>query len=91
MSKYRKKPIVVEAYKLTVENMDKLEEWCHGSIRGTKLPARERVIKLWTYEGEMIAELGDYIVKEPFPTETRKFYPCKPDIFKQTYEPLEEE
>ena len=39
-----------------------------------------------TLEGDMVAEKGDYIIKEPFPTNDRQFYPCKPDIFEQTYE-----
>ncbi len=31
---------------------------------------------------------GDYIIKEPFDKE-RGFYPCKPDIFKETYDVIE--
>jgi hypothetical protein len=32
---------------------------------------------------------GDWIIKEPFPTTDRKFYPCKRDIFEKTYESLD--
>ena len=39
-----------------------------------------------TREGTMLAEYGDWIIKEPFGTDDRQFYPCKPDIFEQTYE-----
>jgi hypothetical protein len=42
-----------------------------------------------TLDGEMKASLGDYIIKEPFPTDWRKVYPCKPDIFEKTYEIIE--
>jgi hypothetical protein len=35
-------------------------------------------------EGVMVASIGDYIIKGV----KGEFYPCKPDIFKQTYEPL---
>ena len=38
-----------------------------------------------TLEGDMIANIGDSIIKEPF-DEARGFYPCKPDIFKLTYD-----
>lgn len=37
-----------------------------------------------TLEGDMVASIGDYIIKGV----KGEFYPCKPDIFKQTYEPL---
>lgn len=39
-----------------------------------------------TKEGTMKAFKGDWIIKEPFPTGDRDFYPCKPDIFQKTYE-----
>lgn len=41
-----------------------------------------------TLEGEMICAIGDYLIKEPFPTDWRKVYPCKPDIFEATYEKI---
>ena len=60
--KYRKKPVIVEAYQTR----------------------EERVIH--TLEGDMIASPGDYIITGIQGEE----YPCKPDIFEQTYELLEE-
>ena len=57
--KYRKKPVVIEAYQ-TDKEMD-----------------------IETLEGTMHASVGDYII-----TGVRgEQYPCKPDIFEQTYEP----
>lgn len=38
-----------------------------------------------TLEGELIASIGDYVVKGI----AGEFYPCKPDIFEQTYELVE--
>jgi len=40
-----------------------------------------------TSEGTMAVNVGDWIIKEPFDKE-RQFYPCKPDIFAQTYDPV---
>lgn len=37
-----------------------------------------------TLEGEMKANVGDYIIKGV----NGEFYPCKPDIFEKTYEEL---
>jgi len=34
----------------------------------------------------MKAMPNDWIIKEPFPTGDRAFYPCKDSIFKSTYE-----
>ena len=41
-----------------------------------------------TREGEMQASIGDYVLKEPFGTADRKFYPVKPDIFVARYDQL---
>jgi hypothetical protein len=38
-----------------------------------------------TLEGEMTGEIGDYIIKGI----QGEFYPCKPDIFKATYEEVD--
>ncbi len=38
------------------------------------------------YKGDMIAKKGDYIIKGV----QGEFYPCKPDIFAETYEEVEE-
>lgn len=43
------------------------------------------VLRIDTLEGEMTAQLGDYVIKGV----NGEFYPCKPDIFEKTYEPVE--
>ncbi len=40
-----------------------------------------------TLEGNMRADVGDYIIKGV----NGEFYPCKPDIFEKTYEPVEDD
>ena len=37
-----------------------------------------------TREGRMKAKIGDYIIRGV----NGEIYPCKPDIFKKTYEPV---
>jgi hypothetical protein len=83
--KFRKKPVVIEARQLTVDNLESVEEWCKGSIKGTALPREERVIDIYTLEGEMRADIGDWVIKGI----KGEFYPCKPDIFEMTYEAVE--
>lgn len=43
-------------------------------------------IHIMTLEGEMRANVGDYIIQGV----SGEFYPCKPDIFEKTYEIVEE-
>ena len=46
---------------------------------------RNKGLKVKTLEGEVIASIGDYIIKGVI----GEFYPCKPDVFKKTYEKVE--
>ena len=79
--RYRKKPVEIEAVQWTGENLEEIEEFAKGALvhRG---PAN---IASSTLEGLMRASKGDYIIKGI----AGEFYPCKPDIFKATYEEVE--
>lgn len=85
--KYRKKPVIIEAIQWTGGNFEELDDfvkdgleyYIHFRERGNKTQTT-MIIK--TLEGEHIASKGDYIIKGV----KGEFYPCKPDIFKQTYE-----
>lgn len=85
-SKFRKLPVEIEAVRWDATNHSEIENFMEDA------PYRfdHDTIRIPTLEGMMVAYYGDYIIKEPFPTDNRKFYPCKPDIFEQTYEPVEE-
>lgn len=82
MQKFRKKPVVIEAVQLTVENLEVVEAWCNGSIKGLKLPREQQRIDIQTLEGEMSATIGDFVIRGV----KGEFYPCKPDIFAATYD-----
>jgi hypothetical protein len=81
--KFRKRPVVIDAYQLWPNNIETLEQWCGGSIKGTALPLERQCIDIQTLEGEMRAEMGDWIIRGI----KGEYYPCKPDIFALTYEP----
>lgn len=90
--KARKIPIEVEYMQFTDENKNQVYRWA-SSIQMNIYHSWEDdkpCLKIPTLEGEMICSLGDYLIKEPFPTDWRKLYPCKPDIFEKTYEAVEE-
>lgn len=83
--KYRKKPVIVEAIKYTLENSKNVFDFAKGRIRHDMLPISTD-LRIDTLEGTMTASVGDYIIKGI----KGEFYPCKPDIFEQTYEEVEE-
>lgn len=87
MAKYRKKPVVVEAVRyLGNGNMENREipTWLwkafEAGIANSTNGVEPFIIK--TLSGEVILSPGDYIVQGI----EGELYPCKPDIFKQTYE-----
>jgi hypothetical protein len=90
MAKFRKKPVVVEAQRFdgTQASAEALRKWCGGSwmmVGGIKsFSQRRRIIDVPTLEGTMRANPGDWIIQGV----NGEFYPCKPDIFAATYEPV---
>lgn len=83
MSKYRKKPIVIEAMQFTNEMKDRVYNWVEcGNKFASSDGAGNPTLIIPTLEGEMTASLGDWIIKGI----NGEFYPCKPDIFEATYE-----
>ena len=78
--KYRKKPIVIEAFQWTGNNTTQLLHWMLPDIE-PDAEASELTIK--TLEGDLHASIGDWIIRGV----KGEFYPCKPDIFQETYEP----
>lgn len=83
---YRKKPVVIEAIQFTEETKDQC--WSFVTL-GNKSPGFDKLgrpaLIIPTLEGDHRAEIGDYIIKGV----KGEFYPCKPDIFEMTYEPVE--
>lgn len=85
MSKYRKRPVEVEAWQIGSDEPKPV--WL--------LDAMENDIALdssdgscWfiqTLEGDIFCTVGDYIIQGV----KGELYPCKPDIFEQTYEVVE--
>ena len=80
--KYRKKPVVIEARRLTNENINEIAKWVNTTEAGFDDGFTECFVLIKTLEGDMYAKTGDYIIKGV----KGEFYPCKPDIFEMTYE-----
>ena len=84
-ARYRKKPIEVEAMRWTGENHSDIKAFisCERNMQATYTctPAAA-ALSIYTPEGWIHASAGDWIIKGV----AGEFYPCKPDIFDQTYE-----
>lgn len=86
--KFRKKPVVIDAFLFDGGNYGDAGEFCPklqstaiGDYGETYILANPRI---HTLEGIMMVSPGDWIIKGV----KGEFYPCKPDIFEATYEPV---
>lgn len=84
--KYRKKPVIIEAMEFNEKDKDRVFKWITCTTTDPIFVEGKPALKIQTLEGVMTAQLGDYIIKGV----NGEFYPCKPDIFVKTYEPLED-
>lgn len=91
--KYRKKPVVIDAIQWTGLNPDEIKEFVGKNCNIEYYDAAYEAgvmgiiatLTIHTLEGDMRADKGDYIIKGV----KGEFYPCKPDVFEQTYEKAE--
>ena len=88
MPKFRKKPVVIEAFKVGSTNI--YPDWLHDAISEGVVWTRGTTgwgdaftsADIRTLEGTMTAGEGDWIIRGV----NGELYPCKPDIFEKTYE-----
>ena len=92
MAKFRKKPVEIEAFRFPTNQkiLKSVEpEWFKAAIRAGSVYYQggdRPYFTIDTPEGVMRARPGDYIIRGV----SGEIYPCKADIFAQTYEPVEE-
>ena len=85
IKKYIKKPVIIEALEWTGENIEEIYSFVGiDKIEINKKSIDQEIGELYirTLEGAMHASIGDFIIKGI----KGEFYPCKPDIFHNTYE-----
>lgn len=83
--KARKKPVEIEFIQFAgIESAKQIEQWSNNKARYKITKNAMPTLLINTIEGEMIANLNDYIIKGVH----NEFYPCKPDVFHKTYEVL---
>lgn len=93
MAKFRKRPIAIEAFRMGI---DPWPDWFHDKVsedvirtyvyeedeNNDPFEFRRTYCAITTLEGVMRGDYGDYIIQGV----NGEIYPCKPDIFAQTYE-----
>ncbi|MFR1482887.1 hypothetical protein [Phascolarctobacterium faecium] len=90
--KFTKKPITIEAFQFDGDFMNcegdyYVPEWAVKAYEQGVLYFKGANLFVKTLEGVHAASCGDYIIKGA----KGELYPCKPDIFKMTYEPTPDE
>ena len=93
--KFRKKPIVIDAIRWIGNNEQQIMDFVGKRLDYSRPPSHfehsntvtdEMVtIMIPTLEGVMTCNRMDYVIKGV----NGEFYPCKPDIFKKSYEPVD--
>jgi len=84
---WRKKPVVIQAHRIGI---DPWPDAAWQAVTENKIVLHgidkpNGYIDIVTLEGTMRGEYGDWLIRGV----KGEFYPCKPDIFALTYEPVE--
>lgn len=90
MASYVKKPVIIEAFQYDGDFMNRdgtyyVPEWAQTALEQGTLHFDGPELQIMTLEGLMHVSVNDYIIKGV----QNELYPCKPDIFRQTYSLLE--
>ena len=80
--KFRKKPVVIEAFKYQT---DQVPQWWRDHP-GIQIEVQTGAVFIPTLEGTMRAMPGDWIIQGI----KGELYPCRSDIFEATYEAVDE-
>lgn len=100
MTRYRKKPVVVEAFQMTKDRRMDNRDWPNwlnqawnksegedGALFRKDMEAKcPDLLCIQTLEGIHLVLWDDWIIRGV----KGELYPCKPDIFAATYEPVGE-
>lgn len=95
MPKFRKRPVEIEAVLFDGLNTEQILDWIEpyfadsqaDDVGGTVIDSDVSELAYFTIEtleGTMRADPGDWIIRGV----RGEFYPCKPEIFAETYEPV---
>jgi hypothetical protein len=86
---YRKKPVKIKAIQWNGSNTNDIYIFSNGKVNKHiayegNTPIETNYLDVHTLEGVMVASIGYFIIEGV----QGEFYPCRPDIFKKTYETI---
>ena len=86
MPLFKKKPVVVEArvFDGTATCGREMVEWIKSHRQFADYDSVNKTLLIGTLEGDHFAVPSDFIIQGV----AGEFYPCKKEIFEQTYEPV---
>lgn len=97
--KFRKKPVVIEAFQYDGDLKDRdgkyyVPDWAVKAFKAGTMyciiprakPSDTPELYIKTLEGNHHVSIGDYVIQGV----NGELYPCKPDIFEKTYEEVSE-
>lgn len=96
---FRKKPVEIEAFQMTLACRNDNSEWPHwlneawnkepgdGCLWIDPDDPTRQLLVIGTLEGVHRVGWGDWIIRGV----KGELYPCKPDIFEMTYDPVKED
>lgn len=85
MARYRKLPVEIEAVRVVdFREGRETPQWLIAAIASRDVVVTPSTLVIGTLEGDMRAQRDDYIIRGT----KGEIYPCKPDIFEMTYEPV---
>jgi hypothetical protein len=89
--RFRKRPVEIDAVQWTGDNLDQVMQFCEGNATYELMARGNSELVIATLEdgqdkiAQHIASRNDWIIRGV----QGEYYACKPDIFEQTYEPIE--
>lgn len=81
IQRFTKRPVTIDAVRWDGRNREGMGAFCPSAVFSDN--AQHSSFLIPTLEGMMMADAGDWIIKGI----KGEFYPIKPDIFEETYEP----
>jgi hypothetical protein len=91
MPKFRKLPVEIDAIQWTGDNIEAVMAFMHpvepisvNDLSHMRFTNADDLVGIQTLEGLVVAGKGDWIIRGV----AGELYPCKPDIFEATYEPV---
>ena len=89
MSRFRKLPVEIEAVRFTGRNQREVLGFVYPTMSEDGLTGAEVMnlpVVIETLEGDMTVSPGDWVIRGV----QGEFYPCRNDIFRQTYEAVDQ-